>query len=516
VATSGHPDAPNGHRKTARSSSSGKSLPHNVDAEASILGGLILKNELLALLATLEIRDFYHFPHQVVFEAIRNLEAAKQPIDVTTLEVEIEKRGKLDAVGGAGAPLLGELALKVPTVDNVLAYTKIVRDHAMLRRLALKSAEITERAYGWEYEADELLGDAIAGLETVRREYLEAGDDVPLISVGGALEELHHLASLPVYPTPFPALNAAIGFDGMIATQAYVLVSGTGGGKTTIAAEIAKFTAANGGDALIATYEMFPAYYVAKMAAGELSVSSNDILRERVRASEIMGSIPKRIHFLKRPSLATIRKAIEKIKRSGRRAPLLVVDYLQALAAIVASQMERPDPRAANDLVSRELLRIAEECEVPLLAISATSRSNSDKLAEDVRSLAPKALVGSAKESSQIEYDAAAVIVTSTSDETDMDGSIATVSVAKARFGETCHIDARFDGARGRWQVFERVAHVPKSKGKSIDEAASSHAKAVREAIARVIKTNGPMGRRRRSGTSSAARRALSSPSSTR
>jgi replicative DNA helicase len=310
-----------------------------------------------------------------------------------------------------------------------------------------------------------------------------------MISIGGALEQLHHLASKPVYPTPFPELNKSIGFDGMIATQVYVVVSGTGGGKTSFVAEIAKFTASNGVDALIATYEMFPAYYVAKMAAAELGVHSNDILRNKLRASEVMGSIPKRIHFLNRPTIATLRKAIEKIKRSGRPAPLVVVDYLQALAERMAAEMERPDPKIANAAVSRELLALAEECEVPLLAVSATSRSTSDKLADNVRQLAPRALVGAAKETSQIEYDSAAIVVLSQSDEQDLDGQISTISVAKARFGETCHIDARFDGQKGRWTEVGRAAFVPKGLKKDI---ATNASKAVREAIVRVLKQMGP------------------------
>ena len=71
-------------------------LPHNIDAEASILGGIILRNDVLLQLETLEIEDFYHHQHKVVFEAIRNLEAAAKPIDVVTLENEVAKKGKLE------------------------------------------------------------------------------------------------------------------------------------------------------------------------------------------------------------------------------------------------------------------------------------------------------------------------------------------------------------------------------------------------------------------------------------
>ena len=73
-------------------------LPHNLDAEASILGGILLRNQVLAEVPELEVDDFYDHKHKVVFQAIRNLEATARPIDVVTLEVEIEKLGKLEAL----------------------------------------------------------------------------------------------------------------------------------------------------------------------------------------------------------------------------------------------------------------------------------------------------------------------------------------------------------------------------------------------------------------------------------
>src|SRR4051812_38186053 len=120
-------------------------LPHNLDAEASILGGVILRNDVLVNLETLEVDDFYDNRHKVVFQAIRNLEATARPIDVVTLENEIEKAGKLEAIGGIA--FLGELALRVPTADNVVAYAEIVSDKHQARKLMLASGEILERGY---------------------------------------------------------------------------------------------------------------------------------------------------------------------------------------------------------------------------------------------------------------------------------------------------------------------------------------------------------------------------------
>src|SRR5690349_12484922 len=100
-------------------SSQGKRvLPHNLDAEGSVLGGILLRNDVLTSLDTLEVDDFYDPRHKAVFAAMRNLEAVSRPIDVVTLEAELEKTGKLDAIGGVA--FLGELVLRVPTPENVI------------------------------------------------------------------------------------------------------------------------------------------------------------------------------------------------------------------------------------------------------------------------------------------------------------------------------------------------------------------------------------------------------------
>jgi hypothetical protein len=127
-------------------------LPHNLDAEASILGGVLLRNDVLTQLDTLEVEDFYDHRHKVVFQAIRNLESAGKPIDIVTLENEIEKAGKLEGIGGMA--MLGELALRVPTPDNVLSYTEIVQDKSQARKLMidLEVSEYLDFAEGKVFE----------------------------------------------------------------------------------------------------------------------------------------------------------------------------------------------------------------------------------------------------------------------------------------------------------------------------------------------------------------------------
>lgn len=137
-------------------------LPYNLDAEASILGGIILRNDVLALVEDVEVEDFYDLKHKVVFTAIRNLAANERPIDVVTLENEIEKQGKLDAVGGIA--FLGELALRVPTADNVASYADLVRTYRRNRDAMLALSSALERAKAWPHDPSELISETLGEL----------------------------------------------------------------------------------------------------------------------------------------------------------------------------------------------------------------------------------------------------------------------------------------------------------------------------------------------------------------
>jgi replicative DNA helicase len=149
--------------------STAKPLPHNLDAEQSVLGGVILRNQVLVELDRLEVESFYDHRHKVIWGAIRALEARRDPIDVVTLEAEIERAEKLDAIGGVA--FLGELALRVPTADNTIAYAKIVEDRWLLRRLILASADLADQAQRMEWNDDpsELVDEWIGRLSSIER-----------------------------------------------------------------------------------------------------------------------------------------------------------------------------------------------------------------------------------------------------------------------------------------------------------------------------------------------------------
>lgn len=158
----------NNGASSRRPSTDGIAWPHNAECEASILGGIILRNSLLGELAELETDAFYVPKHRIVFGAMRNLEAAGKPIDSATLEHEIEKAGKLDAMGGVG--FLGELALSVPTVDNVHAYAQIVAQAHRNRLAILSIASAFERAKTWQHDPAELISEVAGELGRLEHE----------------------------------------------------------------------------------------------------------------------------------------------------------------------------------------------------------------------------------------------------------------------------------------------------------------------------------------------------------
>ncbi len=124
----------------------GDALPHSLEAEQSVLGGLMLDNKRFdAVAEILKTEEFFSQDHQLIFEAIIALSEADSPFDVVTLDEELTKRNEIDQVGGIG--YLTELASNTPSAANIVAYAKIVSERATLRRLIVAASEISKSSF---------------------------------------------------------------------------------------------------------------------------------------------------------------------------------------------------------------------------------------------------------------------------------------------------------------------------------------------------------------------------------
>lgn len=457
-----------------------RTLPHNLDAEASILGGVLVDNSTLDLLPDLETDDFYALAHKVVWSAMRNLEAAKKPIDIVTLEVEIDRQGKLDAIGGVS--YLGELALRVPTPDNVASYRDSVRLLSRNRRAIVELSQALESALTWQHDPAEMISE-IAGTLSRLDNLASPERQFRLFTIADAMEDLaQNFAGAPVFDTPFETINAAIGMGGLVGTQVYTLNAGTGRGKTSFVAQVAAHVASYA-PVLVASYEMRPGYFVARASAGRLGTHSNAILRCEVRVGDVLAALPyPRLLLLHKPSLRDLRAATSYVAKKYGSPPLIIVDYLQKMADEIAFTMARPDLRFATSQASAGLCELAEKTGAAVLAVSAVGRGKG-KIMTNPRDFGPYDLVEVAKESGAVEYDGAGVIVLNLSSEYEGDEQVATMTVAKARFGSAVHVEARYHGARGYWRDLGRVDRDEGGATAPLESKIELHAKILRALV---------------------------------
>jgi replicative DNA helicase len=470
-------NAPHAAGRGSRRNQRGE-LPHNHDAEQSIIGGVVLQPQVLEQLDALEVDDFYDHRHKAIWSAIRNLAEERQPLDTVTLGAELERRERLDAVGGYA--YLGECVGRVPTPENTLEYAKLVRRASLSRRVAVAADDIVAKARTWSDDPIELVDLARHTFEQISKHHAEAEKPLKVINAYQALDEIQSLSTAPVYETPFPVLNSALGFGGMLGTQVYTLAAGTGRGKTSFVGGVAAHQSQRT-EVIVASYEMKPGYFVARHTAGRLGVHSNDIIRGKVPLKQIAAALPSaRLKFMHKQPLADVRRAALRSKIQHGVAPLIIIDYLQKLAELIMATQIRLDARLATTEASAMLCDIAEETGSAILTVSATSRASSRRTLNP-RKLEPYELVDVAKESGAVEYDGAGLIVLSLSNEREGDERIATVTMAKARFGIEMHIDYRFHGARGD---FREIGEVVDTGG---DEAPAD----LREKIIATLATHG-------------------------
>ncbi len=448
-------------------------LPHNLDAEASVLGGIILRNDVLTQIDTLEPDDFYDHRHKIVFQAIRNLEAAAKPIDVVTLEVEIEKQGKLEAIGGIA--FLGELALRVPTADNVLAYTEIVTDKHQARKLMLASGEIMEKGYEDGLEVRDYLDEAEAKIFEVTQRRDKAGPE-PIKSlvkkVFGSLDERFKSADgITGVPTGFVDLDTRTA--GLQPTELIILAARPAMGKTSFALSLAQNAATSGGwPCLVFSLEMSSTQLAERMLCSEARVDSSALRRGQLQrqdmtnltyAAATLSKAPILIDDTPALSLRELRARARRWrtnpdlfpKTGGRKTGLLVVDYLQLMRG--SPQAAKASREQEISEISRGLKGLAKELEIPVMALSQLNRSLENRTDK-------RPQLSDLRESGAIEQDADVIMFIYRDVVYNKDAenpNIAEVIIGKNRHGATGTVETHFEG---RFTRFENLSQRPDSE----------------------------------------------------
>ncbi len=386
--------------------------PHSVEAEQSVLGGLLLDNLAWDRAADLLTDgDFYRFEHRLIFAAIGTLVSTSRPADVITVFEQLQSLGRADDSGGLA--YLNALAQSVPSAANMRRYAEIVRERAVLRKLIAASDEIATQAFNPQGRgAGQILDEAETkifriGEETSRQRQGFQSIDKLMVALLDRVNELHENGAEDVtgVRTGFYDLDRLTA--GLQKGDLIVLAARPSMGKTAFALNMAEHVSVNEGlPVLVFSMEMG-----ASQLALRLVGSLGRIDQQRLRTGKLAGDewtrLAEAVDRLKQaqvfidetPALtsAELRARARRMARQfGGTLGLIVIDYLQLMSGNSSSEENR-----ATEIgeISRGLKALAKELQCPVVALSQLNRSVESR--NDKRPM-----MSDLRESGAIEQDA--------------------------------------------------------------------------------------------------------------
>ena len=360
----------------------GKVPPQNVDAEMSLLGAVLIDEEVLAdITEHVKPRDFYDKRHAMIYDAIMRLYEKNKPVDLLTLTDELKRKKELDEIGGSA--YLTELTNYVPTAAHAESYAEIVAQKAVRRRLIKASGEISELGYDEATSTQELLQQAEAELFAVSDQSLKQ-DLTSLESIltdsFDRLEELHrNKGQLRGVRTGYRDLDNMTA--GLQRSDLIILAARPAMGKTTLVTNLMYNVATIAKQSvLFFSLEMSKEQLVDRMLADASGVDSWNICTGNLsdedfsKLSEAMGEMAEAPIFIDDTPGLSVLEMRTKARRAAHDQPLglIIIDYLQLMQG-----SGRHDGNRVQEVseISRGLKLIARELNVPVIALSQLSRT---------------------------------------------------------------------------------------------------------------------------------------------
>ncbi len=436
--------------------------PQSLDAEKSLLGAVLIDDNVLADVSDkLKPMDFYDNRHETIFASMMRLYEKHQPVDLLTLSDDLQSKSQLETVGGSS--FLTELTNYVPTAAHATAYADMIRGKAVRRRLIKASAELAELGYDEDKSIEELLGQAEADLFSVSDASLKQ-DLVSLESILAEsfdrIEELHrNKGSLRGVATGYKDFDAKTA--GLQKSDLLILAARPAMGKSTFVSNLAYNVASQQKKAvLFFSLEMSKDQLVDRMLADVSGVDAFNIRTGNLsetdfgKLSDAMGEMAEAPIFIDDTPGMSVLEMRTKARREAHNQPLglIIIDYLQLMQG---SGRNNSDNRVQEvSEISRGLKLIARELDVPVIALSQLSRT--------VESRHPQIpQLADLRESGSIEQDADLVMFLYREDyynpETE-NQHITDLIIAKHRNGPTGKIQLFFHPERLRFMSLDRKA----------------------------------------------------------
>jgi replicative DNA helicase len=427
--------------------------PHDLLAEQSAIGGMLLSKDAVAdVIEVVHGADFYIPKHEIIFDAILSLYSHGEPTDVIAVTDELTKTGELTRAGGA--EYLHTLTALVPTAANAGFYSTIVAEKAVLRRLVEAGTRIVQMGYASEGEVVDLVNNAQAEIYAVTGG-VDSEDFIPLTdAVTTAIDEIEAAkgrgGQMVGVPTGFAELDELT--NGLHPGQLIILAARPALGKSTLGLDIARAAAIhNDLPSIIFSLEMGRSEIAMRLLSAEASVGLQSMRKGTVHAqdwttiAQTRGRIndaPLYIDDSPNMTLVEIRAKCRRLKqRVGLK--LVIIDYLQLMTS--GKKVESRQQEVSE--FSRALKLLAKELEVPVIAISQLNRGPEQRADK-------KPALSDLRESGSLEQDADMVILLHRESAYEADNpraGEADLIIAKHRNGPTRTVTVGFHGHFSRF-----------------------------------------------------------------
>ena len=388
----------------------GRVPPHNLEAEESLLGAMLLSSNAIAdSIELISAEQFYRPAHAHVYDAIAVLYAAGDPVDPVTVAVELERAGVSDAVGGLEG--LHRLQMNTPASSNATKYASIVHERFMLRRLISVASEIAEIGYS---QPD----DAIAAIDEAENMVFQIADGQNTESISNisalAKEALDQIIARSesgrgIVGTPTGFIDLDEKLSGLQASAFIVVGARPAMGKTSFILNIASHAAIREQKpVLVFSLEMGHVEISQRILSAETRVDTRAMSNGRLKEHEwkrmattidSLTNVPLWVDDNPNPTIMDIRSRARRLKSSVGDLGLVVVDYLQLMTGRARAESRQVEVAE----ISRGLKILARELKCPVIGVSQLSRAleaRSDK----------RPMLSDLRESGSIEQDADVVL----------------------------------------------------------------------------------------------------------
>ena len=434
-----------------------KPLPHNLEAERSILGAVLLDNHALnAAVERLRTDDFFLPQHRRIFERMVQLAEKQHAIDTVTLMEDLAKRGELEAAGGV--PYLSQLADGLPRVSNVDHYARIVKEKAVLRNLAHSAAAIQEQALAGGDDADVILDRAESQIFQLAEDRVKAGLIGVKDLVKDGFERLEKIFSegrrITGLATGYHGLDNETA--GLQPSELVILAARPSMGKTALALNIAENVALRAKEPVaIFSLEMSKESLLLRLLSSHARVDAHKFRTGHLnrddwgRVTTSLGELGQAPIWIDDSASSTVLEMGAKARRlkRDRGLSLVVIDYIQLVVPTLNRRSANRQEEVSS--ISRALKGLAKELQVPVLVLSQLTRAPERE--------ERKPQLADLRESGAIEQDADVVLFINRpnfykTDIPDEERAKAELIIAKQRNGPTGSLNFVFLSRNTRFE----------------------------------------------------------------